>query len=187
MTELPDEPTPHDLEWADTVVAALAAAEDAQRSLYQACQPVAALREENALRRAEVLRAAAMGLSPAACAESAGISEKVLMGWRAKDPAFESAVRAAYALAEEHGVARAKVNPVGLGVVLRAIRHGLGTWEASALIGMQRAAFQRLRRENPQIDALVTAAQGFRTTATGKRKRPARGSGYRLVRRDDPS
>ncbi|MET9422325.1 MULTISPECIES: hypothetical protein [unclassified Streptomyces] len=185
MTDTRDEEPRHDQGWADDVIAASVAADHAQRALFAACYPVADLKMENALRRAEALRGAAMGLPHAACAESAGVPQNTLSQWLADDVAFATAMQAARAMFEHHHLNGPAINPLGLAVVLKAICDGRTTWDASAQIGMSRSAFQRWRRDNFRVDRLVTAAQGFRNSAARRRSEgTGRKFGYRLVRRD---
>ncbi|WP_405600802.1 hypothetical protein OG741_23100 [Streptomyces sp. NBC_01410] len=181
LEQAPDNPA-----GASVLMAALASSEQAQRALYTACHPLPSLPSENALRQAEALRAAAMGLPPAGCAEAAGIPERLLERWRADLPAFDTAMRAAQHLAEQHHLTETKINPVKLGVMLQAIRYGMGVRDAEALIGFPRSVFQRLRRDNPSVRHLVTAAQGFRNRVAASRAAGRRSHTftYRLVRRD---
>ncbi|GGS07720.1 hypothetical protein GCM10010252_53230 [Streptomyces aureoverticillatus] len=179
--------------WADGVVAGLDAQEDVDRSLLHALGERPSLREENAVRRAEAVRAAALGLGPAGCAAAAGISERLLLNWQAREPTFAAAMAAATHMAAREGErARLVAAPTGPGaaglrVVLRAVRGGVPQPTAAALGGWSERSFLRLRRQSPEVAALLAAARRARARARREERRggPRAGRGYRLVRVDD--
>ncbi|MBB5102199.1 hypothetical protein [Streptomyces spectabilis] len=183
----------HRLEaWADGVVAGLDAQEDVERSLSHALRGDPSLREETAVRRADALRAAALGLGPAGCAVAAGVSPRMLGNWQEQDPAFAAAMTAAAELAERERerAARAEVavsglSPAALRVVLKAIREGSVQSAAAALGGWSEQSFLRLRRKSPEVAALLAAARRARTKKADRRGRPRFERGYRLVRVDE--
>ncbi|SCD52457.1 hypothetical protein [Streptomyces sp. OspMP-M43] len=175
--------------WAETVVAGLEAARAAERALGEALRPGMSLKEEKAQRRAEAVRAAAMGLGAEGCAAAAGISERLLASWRAEDPVFDAALSAARSLAHVHDVVPdVTANPTVLRMALDAIMDGVPFVAVGALVGAKRDAFYRLRRGNPRLGALFGAAQNARrrTTSPGRKKK-AELKGYRLVRVDSPA
>ncbi|EGE46350.1 hypothetical protein ACIBCC_29335 [Streptomyces griseus] len=175
--------------WAETVVAGLDAARAAERALGEALRPGMSLKEEKAQRRAEAVRAAAMGLGAEGCAAAAGISERLLASWRAEDPVFDAALSAARSLAHVHDVVPdVTANPAVLRMALDAILDGVPFVAVGALVGAKRDAFYRLRRGNPRLGALFGAAQNARrrTTSPGRKKK-AELKGYRLVRVDSPA
>ncbi|BAG23537.1 MULTISPECIES: hypothetical protein [Streptomyces] len=175
--------------WAETVVAGLEAARAAERALGEALRPGMSLKEEKAQRRAEAVRAAAMGLGAEGCAAAAGISERLLASWRAEDPVFDAALSAARSLAHVHDVVPdVTANPAVLRMALDAILDGVPFVAVGALVGAKRDAFYRLRRGNPRLGALFGAAQNARrrTTSPGRKKK-AELKGYRLVRLDSPA
>ncbi|MET8660902.1 hypothetical protein ACIQUZ_16030 [Streptomyces griseus] len=175
--------------WAETVVAGLEAARAAERALGEALRPGMSLKEEKAQRRAEAVRAAAMGLGAEGCAAAAGISERLLASWRAEDPVFDAALSAARSLAHVHDVVPdVTANPAVLRMALDAILDGVPFVAVGALVGAKRDAFYRLRRGNPRLGALFGAAQNARrrTTSPGRKKK-AELKGYRLVRVDSPA
>ncbi|MFE6702867.1 hypothetical protein [Streptomyces sp. NPDC057718] len=172
--------------WAEAVVAGLDAARAAERALADALGPAMSLKEEKAQRRAEAVRAAAMGLGAAGCASAAGVSERLLESWRAEDPVFDAALSAARSLAHVHDVVPdVASNPAVLKMALDAILSGVPFIAAGALVGVKRDTFYRLRRGNPRLGALFGAAQNARRrSASPGRKRKAELKGYRLVRLD---
>ncbi|MFI1224821.1 MULTISPECIES: hypothetical protein [unclassified Streptomyces] len=172
--------------WAEAVVAGLDAAKAAERALADALRPAMSLKEEKAQRRAEAVRAAAMGLGAAGCASAAGVSERLLASWRAEDPVFDAALSAARSLAHVHDVVPdVAANPAVLRVALDAILAGVPFIAAGALVGVKRDAFYRLRRGNPRLGALFGAAQNVRRRSVSPgRKRKTELKGYRLVRLD---
>lgn len=179
--------------WADGVVAGLDAQEDVDRSLLHALGEHETLRAENAVRRADAVRAAALGLGPAGCAAAAGVSERLLLNWRAREPAFAAALDAAARMAaleaERARLVSAPTGPgaAGLRVVLRAVRGGVAQPEAAALGGWSERSFLRLRRQSPEVAALLAAARRARARARRAERRGGSrgGRGYRLVRVDD--
>ncbi len=178
--------------WADGVVAGLDAQEDVERSLLQALRGDPSLREETAVRRADALRAAALGLGPAGCAVAAGVSVRMLRGWQEQDPAFAAAMTAAAELAEQERERAAPIaadvpglGPAALRVVLKAIREGSVQSSAAALGGWSEQSFLRLRRKSPEVAALLAAARRARAKKADRRGRPRFEWGYRLVRVDD--
>ncbi|WP_161624954.1 hypothetical protein [Streptomyces spectabilis] len=183
----------HRLEaWADGVVAGLDAQEDVERSLSRALRGEPSLREETAVRRADALRAAALGLGPAGCAVAAGVSHRMLRTWQEQDPAFAAAMTAAVELAERERerAARAETEAPGLGpaalrVVLKAVREGSVQSAAAALGGWSEQSFLRLRRKSPEVAALLAAARRARAKKADRRGRPRFERGYRLVRVDE--
>ncbi|MFJ6614473.1 hypothetical protein ACIQPT_29800 [Streptomyces sp. NPDC091289] len=172
--------------WAEAVVAGLDAAKAAERALADALRPAMSLKEEKAQRRAEAVRAAAMGLGAAGCASAAGVSGRLLESWRAEDPVFDAALSAARSLAHVHDVVPdVTTNPAVLRVALEAILSGVPFVAAGALVGVKRDTFYRLRRGNPRLGALFGAAQSMRRRSVPPgRKRKADLKGYRLVRLD---
>ncbi|MEU8770860.1 hypothetical protein AB0C94_28310 [Streptomyces griseus] len=175
--------------WAETVVAGLDAARAAERALGESLRPGMSLKEEKAQRRAEAVRAAAMGLGAEGCAAAAGISERLLASWQAEDPVFDAALSAARSLAHVHDVVPdVTANPAVLRMALDAILDGVPFVAVGALVGAKRDAFYRLRRGNPRLGALFGAAQNARrrTTSPGRKKK-AELKGYRLVRVDSPA
>ncbi|GGZ29335.1 hypothetical protein GCM10010387_23370 [Streptomyces inusitatus] len=174
--------------WADEVVAGLDADEDIDRSLRRALRGGKPdLREENAARRADALRAAALGLNPAACAMAAGVSERLLLNWQRGDDAFAAAMTAAREMARTDDVARPAdaLNPAALRVLLSALRGGALHAPAAALVGMSGRALYRLRRESPEIAALVAAARRARPKKADRRRGAKCEQRYRLVRVED--
>ncbi|MFH9138165.1 hypothetical protein [Streptomyces sp. NPDC017524] len=172
--------------WAEAVMAGLEGARAAERALTEALRPAMSLKEEKAQRRAEAVRAAAMGLGVEGCAAAAGISERLLASWRAEDPVFDAALSAARSLAHVHDVVPdVATNPAVLRVALDAILDGVPFVAVGALVGAKRDAFYRLRRGNLRLGALFGAAQSARrrTTSPGRKKK-AELKGYRLVRID---
>lgn len=174
--------------WAEDVVAGLEAGRAAERALAEALRPAMSLKEEKAQRRAEAVRAAAMGLGPEGCASAAGVSTRLLASWRAEDPVFDAALSAARSLAYVHDVVPdVATNPAVLRVALDAILSGVPFVSAGALVGAKRDAFYRLRRGNPRLGALFGAAQNARRrTMPPAWKKKAELKGYRLVRIDAP-
>ncbi|GLF96918.1 hypothetical protein [Streptomyces yaizuensis] len=176
--------------WADEVVAGLDAHEDVDRALRYALRRRPSLREENGARMADAVRAAALGLGPAACALAAGVSERLLGNWLARDASFAAAMAAARELAGGQGAggrpgpAGPALHPAGLRVLLKALRAGSLHAPAAALIGLSGRALYRLRRESPEIAALVAAARRARPRKTDRRGGPGRRR-YRLVRLDE--
>ncbi|MFH8793513.1 hypothetical protein [Streptomyces sp. NPDC017941] len=179
--------------WADGVVADLDAQEDVDRSLLRALYVDPSLREETAVRRADALRAAALGLGPAGCAAAAGVSERILLNWQTQEPAFAAAMAAAARLAAREGErARLVAAPAGPGaaalrVVLRAVRDGAPQPSAALLGGWSERSFLRLRRRSPEVAALLAAARRARARARRAERRGGSGGGrgYRLVRVDE--
>ncbi|MEW2524291.1 hypothetical protein [Streptomyces sp. NPDC047071] len=178
--------------WADGVVAGLDAQEDVERSLLQALRGDPSLREETAVRRADALRAAALGLGPAGCAVAAGVSVRMLRNWQEQDPAFAAAMTAAAELAEQERERAAPVaadapglGPAALRVVLKAIREGSVQSSAAVIGGWSEQSFLRLRRRSPEVAALLAAARRARAKKADRRGRPRFERGYRLVRVDD--
>lgn len=179
--------------WADGVVAGLDAQEDVDRSLLRALRVDPSLREETAVRRADAVRAAALGLGPAGCAAAAGVSERILLNWQAREAPFAAAMAAAARLAaREAERARLVAAPAGPGaaalrVVLKAVRDGAAQPSAAVLGGWSEGSFLRLRRRSPEVAALLAAARRARTRSrkAGRRGGAREGRGYRLVRVDD--
>lgn len=151
--------------WAEDVVAGLEAGRAAERALAEALRPAMSLKEEKAQRRAEAVRAAAMGLGPEGCASAAGVSTRLLASWRAEDPVFDAALSAARSLAYVHDVVPdVATNPAVLRVALDAILSGVPFVSAGALVGAKRDAFYRLRRGNPDS---ARCSERRRTRAAG--------------------
>ncbi|MEO3977975.1 hypothetical protein [Streptomyces sp. CAU 1734] len=172
--------------WADGVLGRLDAQEEADRSLLHALPREPTLREETTARMADALRAAALGLGPAGCAVAARVSERLLLNWQRQDAAFAAAMAAAAELAPAGENGRPPLSPLALRVLLRAVRGGALHGSAAALIGMSGRAFYRLRRDSPEIAALVAAARRSRPKKSGRRGRPGHEEHwrYRLVRVD---
>ncbi|MEU2563007.1 hypothetical protein ABZ626_27220 [Streptomyces longispororuber] len=182
----------HRLEaWADGVVAGLDAQEDLERSLRRALRGAPTLREETAVRRADALRAAALGLGPEGCAVAAGVSRRMLRDWQERDPSFAAAMEAAADLAEHDrtraraAAAPAGLSPAALRVVLKAVRDGAVQASAAELGGWTEQSFLRLRRRSPEVAALLAAARRARTKKADRRGRHRFERGYRLVRVDE--
>jgi hypothetical protein len=187
LSDPPADGTADQQAWADVVVAHLDASEDIDRSLVVALHGNASLHEENALRRADALRGAALGLTAAGCAAAAGISEKLLLTWRARDAPFDAAMTAAQTLARTHALTPGgPITPAGLRLLLRAVGDGSPLGSAAALLGVRSDSLWRLRRANPRVGALVNAAlrRGHSKAGRGKKGRGLKG--YRLVRLDTP-
>ncbi|MCX5077388.1 hypothetical protein OHA84_03510 [Streptomyces sp. NBC_00513] len=172
--------TSHRLAWAKRAVHDLNAGHAAHGSLAEALDTAGDLRTENAHRRAEAVRAAAMGLPPAACAFAAGISERMLTVWQGTDPHFNAAMAGAHALAHAHGLTdpTAPTSPFALRLLLRAVQGGAGILAAAEQLGIPRHRLQKLRAR-PQVAALVTAAQSIARKPAPRRSKPY---AYRLVR-----
>ncbi|MCM2390566.1 hypothetical protein [Streptomyces albipurpureus] len=171
--------------WADGVVARLDVHEDIDRSLLYALRKGPSLRDETAARMADALRAAALGLNSAGCAMAAGVSERLLLNWQSQDPSFAAAMAAAtdMARAQTAGLA-GPLNPAALRVLLRALRNGALHGPAAALVGMSGRALYRLRRESPEVAALVAAARRARPKKADRRRRSPYEQRYRLIRLD---
>ncbi|MFF8958251.1 hypothetical protein [Streptomyces sp. NPDC014894] len=170
--------------WADGVVAGLDAQEEIDQSLRRALRGGKPdLREENASRMADALRAAALGLNPAACAMAAGVSERLLLNWQRGDEAFAAAMTAAREMARAHGAGPPAdgLSPTALRVLLAALRGGVLHAPAAALVGMSGRALYRLRRESPELAALVAAARRARPKKADRRRRSKYEQRYRLV------
>ncbi|MEV6570049.1 hypothetical protein [Streptomyces sp. NPDC051577] len=176
--------TSHHLAWAEHAIDALDAGYEANRSLGEALDTTGDLRAENAQRRADAVRAAAMGLPPAGCALAAGISERMLAVWQGADPHFNAAMATAQALAHAHGLtgSAAPTSPFALRLLLRAVRSGAGILAAAEQLGIPRHRLRKLR-ERPQVAALVLAAQSIGRKPTPRRSKPY---AYRLVRTSRP-
>ncbi|MFD9903302.1 hypothetical protein [Streptomyces sp. NPDC059063] len=174
--------------WADDVVAGLDAQEDLEWSLLHALRRSPTLREETAVRRADALRAAALGLGADGCAVAAGVSERMLRNWQAQDPEFAAAMAAAVGLAaRDQERARAAAAPAGPGsaalrVVLKAVREGAVQSAAAMRGGWSEQSFLRLRRKSPEVAALLAAARRARAKKTDRRGKPRFERRYRLVR-----
>ncbi|MFD3442812.1 hypothetical protein ACFWU3_35610 [Streptomyces sp. NPDC058685] len=174
--------------WADGVVADLDAQEDVDRALLHALGARPSLREETAARMADAVRAAALGLGPPGCAVAAGVSERLLAAWQEHDPTFAAAMAAATTMARARGSVpgATPLTPTALRVLLTAMRGGALHGPAAALVGMSGRAFYRLRRERPEVGALVAAARRARPKKADRRKGPKYEQRYRLVRIGDP-
>ncbi len=171
--------------WADRVMADLDAQEDLDRALLRALRYSPSLREETAARMADAVRAAALGLGPAGCAVAAGVSERLLGAWQAQDPSFAAAMAAATSMARAHAPdSGVPLNPASLRVLLKAVRGGGLYGPAAALAGMSGRAFYRLRREIPEVGALVAAARRARPKKADRRRKSRYEYHYRLVRVD---
>ncbi|MFC5802001.1 hypothetical protein [Streptomyces formicae] len=175
--------------WADGVLAHIDAQEELDRGLLAALGRIPSLREETLSRMAEAVRAAAMGLGPAGCAVAAGVSERLLLNWQAQDPSFAAAMAAASALARTHasctGDRPPPLTPTALRVLLKAVRTGTAHTPAAALVGLSVRTLYRLRRQRPELEALVVAARRARPKKADRRARPPYEHRYRLVRVDD--
>ncbi|MER5768777.1 hypothetical protein [Streptomyces sp. NPDC001985] len=169
--------------WADGVVADLDTQDEIDRALRRALGGEPSLREENASRMADALRAAALGLTPAGCAAAAGVSERLLLNWQSQDAPFAAAMAAAEEMARAHAPAPAApvLNPAALRVLLAAVRAGMLHAPAAALVGLSGRALYRLRRESPEIAALVAAARRARPKKADRRGKPKFEQRYRLV------
>ncbi|WP_371794325.1 hypothetical protein [Streptomyces sp. NBC_01718] len=186
MDERQADPANRPESWADRVVADLDAQEGVDRALLQVLRNPPSLREETVGRMADAVRAAALGLGSAGCAVAAGISEGLLRAWRAQDPSFAAAMAAATVLARAHvpdsGI---PLNPTSLRVLLKAVRGGALLGSAAALVGMSERALYRLRRESPEVGALVAAARRARPKKADRRGKTRYEHHYRLLRVDD--
>lgn len=172
--------------WADNVVARLDVQEDVDRSLLHALQKGPNLREETATRMADALRAAALGLNPAGCATAAGVSERLLRNWQTQNEFFATAMRAAAEMAQAQSVGPSRqLNPAALRVLLKALRSGAQHGPAAALVGMSGRALYRLRKESPEVAALVAAARRARPRKSDRRRRSRYEQRYRLVRLEE--
>ncbi|MFB6710518.1 hypothetical protein ACFCW6_38175 [Streptomyces sp. NPDC056333] len=186
MDERQADPANRPESWADRVVADLDAQEGVDRELLHVLRNTPSLREETVGRMADAVRAAALGLGPAGCAVAAGISERLLCAWRAQDPSFAAAMAAAAAMARAHAPdSGIPLNPTSLRVLLKAVRGGALLGPAAALVGMSERALYRLRRESPEVGALVAAARRARPKKTDRRGRTRYEHHYRLLRVDD--
>ncbi|MER5810716.1 hypothetical protein ABT143_21430 [Streptomyces sp. NPDC002033] len=165
--------------WAAAVLAGLAAAEDIERTLADALDPRPDLRAENGVRRARAVHAAALGFGPAGCAAAAGIPEAMLARWRAQDPAFDTALTSASALAPAHQAGG--IGGFGLRLLLQAVARGVHAGSAAAIVGLRPDQLLRLRRANPRVSALLDAAVRQARGRRGTERRPRRGHSYRLV------
>ncbi|RZD54695.1 hypothetical protein [Streptomyces albidoflavus] len=175
--------------WAERVVDDLQRSADAEHELTVALRGHLSLAEENAFRRAEALRAAALGLGPQACAGAAGISEKLLTDWRTREPAFDAAMTAAETMSRATAVPRPSGPPPAvLSFLLRKVASGTTIAKATELSGTSAHVVRRLRASNLKIDALVVAASGRRRRQRAARRQAkalgARRS-YRLVQREE--
>ncbi|MCX5197429.1 hypothetical protein OOK31_26630 [Streptomyces sp. NBC_00249] len=176
-----DEPGPR-RHWARTALAGIEAAEETEDALAQALDPHPDVQAENNVRRARAVHAAAMGLGPAGCAAAAGVPEAMLAKWRAQDPAFDTALTAASALAGAHQVAApGKVSGLGLRLLLQAVARGVHTGTAATYAGLRSDQLLRLRRSNPLVSELVDVALQQARDRRGSRRRPRRTPTYRLV------
>ncbi|MFE6281181.1 hypothetical protein [Streptomyces sp. NPDC057877] len=167
--------------WADGVLERVDAQEDLDRRLSAALGRTPDLGEETLARMAEAVRAAACGLGPAGCALAAGVSERLLTGWEEREPAFAAAMSAARRLGRTraHLVRGAPpaLTPYTLRVLLKGVREGVPNASVAALVGLSVRALYRVRRERPEVAALLLAA---------RRARPRKGERrYRLVRVGD--
>ncbi|MGW7328599.1 hypothetical protein ACWGIU_08345 [Streptomyces sp. NPDC054840] len=180
-------------EWADDVLAWMSAQEEMDRALRDALHRTPSQREETIARMADALRGAAQGLTIPGCAAAAGVPERILREWLEIDASFATALGAAHALAEAHGLRPGPApSPAALHLMLNAIRKG-ATWPAAAtLVGISVRRFNRLRAEAPPVEALIGAAQRARSEKAGasRRRRPPKAAsrrvGYRIVQLDDP-
>ncbi|MFF7577104.1 hypothetical protein ACFZBE_19270 [Streptomyces sp. NPDC008061] len=188
MDERQADPANRPESWADRVVADLDAQEGIDRVLLHVLRNPPSLREETVGRMADAVRAAALGLGPAGCAVAAGISERLLCAWRAQDPSFAAAMAAATAMARAHAPdSGIPLNPTSLRVLLKAVRGGALLGPAAALVGMSERALYRLRRECPEVGALVAAARRARPKKIDRRGKARYQHHYRLLRVDDGS
>ncbi|WP_053690259.1 hypothetical protein [Streptomyces sp. WM6372] len=176
--------------WANELIARLDAADHLEQTLFTAVHDHPDLAAETDHRRANALHAAAMGLGPAGCAAAAGITESLLASWRKDDPAFDTAVTAATAMAGARHVARqGQINAFGLRLLLQSIAQGVRLGTAAAAVGLRRDQLTRMRRSNPAIDSLLDAAilKGrTRHPVAHTSRRPRRTYAYRLVTRTEP-
>ncbi|WP_158721144.1 hypothetical protein [Streptomyces sp. NRRL S-241] len=180
-------------EWADEVLAWMSSQEEMDRALRDALRRTPSQREETIARMADALRGAAQGLTIPGCAAAAGVPERILREWLEIDASFATAVRAAHALAEAHGLRPgAAPTPAALQLMLNAIRKGAAWPAAATLVGISVRGFNRLRAEAPPVGALIAAAQRARSAKPGasRRRRPPKAAGrppgYRIVQLDDP-
>ncbi|MFD5413886.1 serine/threonine-protein kinase [Streptomyces nojiriensis] len=180
-------------EWADDVLAWMTSQEEMDRALRDALRRTPSQREETIARMADALRGAAQGLTIPGCAAAAGVPERILCEWLEIDASFATALRAAQALAEAHGLRPgATPTPAALQLMLNAIRKGAAWPAAATLVGISVRGFNRLRAEAPPVGALIAAAQRARSmqTGAGRRRRPPKTAshrvGYRIVQLDDP-
>ncbi|MFF4444253.1 hypothetical protein [Streptomyces sp. NPDC001502] len=180
-------------EWADEVLAWMSSQEEMDRALRDALRRTPSQREETIARMADALRGAAQGLTIPGCAAAAGVPERILCEWLEIDASFATALRAAHALAEAHGLRPgATPTPAALQLMLNAIRKGAAWPAAATLVGISVRGFNRLRAEAPPVGALIAAAQRARSiqAGAGRRRRPPRAAsrrvGYRIVQLDDP-
>ncbi|MGW6856233.1 hypothetical protein [Streptomyces xanthophaeus] len=164
-------------DWAGELIGWLDGHERVEHRLRAALSEMSSHRWEIANRMSDALKASAQGLSVEAAAASAGLSERLLREWMAKDPAFAHAMTAARALAASRGLHSGNgPTPAMVHLVLRTVRQGAPWPYAAKLAGFSVRGFNRLRREVPAVGALVTAAQRARPSARGGTAR-ARTSG----------
>ncbi|MFF3861326.1 hypothetical protein [Streptomyces sp. NPDC002209] len=176
-------------ERAGDLVAQLTSSDHIEQTLISAIHGRPDHTAETDLRRANALRAAAMGLGPAGCAAAAGITESLLANWRSSDTTFDTAMSAAAAMAGAHKVTPpGQANAFGLRILLQSIAQGIHVGTAAAAVGLRRDQLTRMRRNNPAVDKLLDAAilQGRTVQAGPRSNRRRRASGYRLVTRAEP-
>ncbi|MEU8775414.1 hypothetical protein [Streptomyces sp. NPDC048606] len=168
---------------AEQTVTALDTRVDADWALHTAVHGAHDLIAENHERRARAVHAAAMGLGPAGCAASAGVSEALLASWRAKSPVFDAAMASATAFASVEKVATpGRLSGMSLGLLLQVVARGTAMAKAVGVVGLTAEQLRRLRERNPDVDQLVRAAMGqsFSRRAATRGKRT---SHYRLIER----
>ncbi|MFJ9624424.1 hypothetical protein [Streptomyces sp. NPDC101181] len=147
------------------------------------------------LRTDGIRQAIARGLGLRAAAVWADVPERLLEQWLANDPEFATAVRAATALAEAHGLQLGQSRtPATVRVVAMAVSRGATFKEAAATAGISAPKLRQLWHTSPVLVALVDEARRVRRhrpreflPSVGRSRTPARTSpagGYRLVRRD---
>ncbi|MCX5285255.1 MULTISPECIES: hypothetical protein [unclassified Streptomyces] len=177
--------------WADDVLAHLDARDRLDQELLAALGREPNLREETLTRRAEAVRAAALGIDAAGCAAAAGVPERLLLNWRASDPSFAEAMTAATALSRSHGHSGEKplpLTPLELRTLLTVIRAGAAVGAAAARVGVSRRRLDEARRRRPEVNALVLAARRARAPKSARRSGSSYGHGYRLLQVDgDPA
>ncbi|KOV58993.1 hypothetical protein ADL00_25965 [Streptomyces sp. AS58] len=175
--------------WADGVMERLDEQEDLDGRLLHALGRGPSLREDTLTRMAEAVRAAVLGMSPAGCAVAAGVSERLLHNWQQQDPSFAAAMTQARTLARAHAGGSgtpARLTPATLHILLTGVRRGVPQAAVPSLAGLSVRALLRVRRERPQVEALILAARrAARLKKAGRRGGASYEQRYRLVRIDD--
>ncbi|MGW5861273.1 hypothetical protein ACWFRJ_03710 [Streptomyces sp. NPDC055239] len=184
---------PSDDAWARSVVAGIIAPREAiDHALVTVLNGSPVVSEENAIRRADAVRAAALGLPLAACAAVAGVSGNLLDRWLEENPGFRAAMTSAHAMAGTPGgeIDQTEFSAASLHQFLRALAFGATVVDATAQVGRTRFGLRQLRERNPRVNALLNAATAQRRQTAGRKRRlpgteAEAGAKYRLVQRDE--